>query len=486
MAGKQLSRRLFLRVSATAGVGVIGAALLAACGGASQPAAPTAGSSTSSGTSVTPSGSTAAPTTAAATAVPAATAASQSGSNVSIRYTYDDTPGEHLLHDQVKKDYLKLHPEVTLQPEPAISGWDQKTIAELVAGTAPDILLGFGSVFTSFAAKGAFEDLADIIKGWGSAYDLADIYPEALKELQIQGKQFSVPYCFDPTSMFFYLKPELDAAKLSYPDDKWTYDDFQKDVIALTKKDGSGKVTQWGYNGAESIADWGYVRLYPAIWAYGGDKYNADMTKCLLAEPEALQVMEMYYELKTKYNSSPAASDIGKLSYYQMFASGQCAMQTTGPWAISTYQGMIKTDALKDNWDVGAPPSGPKGRFILAGGNDWGLNKNGKSKSQSADLLQYLTGKDVSQEVGTIGRRVPARKSAGNTFAQPNTTPKNQSVFPESLSYARYEQLHPTQEAKISKLLTDAWGQVIIQEKAKPSDIMPGVVKQIDALLAQG
>src|SRR5690348_4556888 len=148
MAGRQLSRRLLLRVSATAGVGVVGAALLAACGGASQPAAPTAASSTSSGTTAAP--------TQAATAVPAQAGSSQSASNVSIRYTYDDTPGEHLLHDQVKKDYLKLHPEVTLQPEPAIQGWDQKTIAELVAGTAPDILLGFGSVFTAFASKGAF------------------------------------------------------------------------------------------------------------------------------------------------------------------------------------------------------------------------------------------------------------------------------------------------------------------------------------------
>ena len=210
------------------------------------------------------------------------------------------------------------------------------------------------------------------------------------------------------------------------------------------------------------------------------------MTKCLLDQPEALKVMNMYYDLKFKNGTSPSTGDIGKLSYYQMFASGQCAMQTTGPWAVSTYHEMVQDAKFKDKWDVGNTPNGPKGRFMLAAGNDWGLNKNGKNKTQAGQLLQYLTGKDVSKQVGSIGRRVPARKSAGTAFVIPNTPPDHQSVFPESLAYARFEQLHPTQEAKISQILTTAWGNVILLNKGRPDQIIPDAVKQVNDLLSQG
>jgi len=496
------TRRTFLRWAAALGVSATAGSLLAACGGAATATvAATPAAATSSAAPATSSAATAsaAPATSAATtSAPAAATSAQeatssaaapanpTGAKVTLRYTYDETPGETTWHKQVKIDYAKLHPEVTLQAEPAVEGWVDKTIAQLVAGTAPDILLGFGTTFFQLAAKGAFEDITAVVNQWGASYDLADIYPEALKELQVNGKQYGVPYCFDPVSAFFYLKPPLDDAKVAYPNDTWTYDDFKNDLISLTKKDASGKTVQWGYNGAESIADWGYVRTYPAIWAYGGDKYNADMTHCTLADPEALKAINMYYELKVKDKTSPSTGDIGKLSYYQMFANGQCAMQTTGPWAISTYQGMIQDAKLKNGWDVGPPPSGPKGRFILAAGNDWGLNKNGKNKTAAQTLLQYLTDKDRSKDVGAIARRVPARASAGSTFVQPNTIPANQAVFPKSLSYARVERLHPTQEAKIADILTTAWGQLMVLDKGTPEQIMPDAVAKVDALLKQG
>jgi ABC-type glycerol-3-phosphate transport system substrate-binding protein len=153
---------------------------------------------------------------------------------------------------------------------------------------------------------------------------------------------------------------------------------------------------------------------------------------------------------------------------------------------VSTYHEMVQDAKFKDKWDVGHSPNGPKGRFMLAAGNHWGLNKNGKNPKQSEQLLQYLTGKDVSKQVGSIGRRVPARKSAGNSFVVPNTTPANQTVFPDSLQYSRPEQLHPTLEAKISQILTNAWGNVIILNKGTPDQIMPDAVKQVNALLSQG
>jgi ABC-type glycerol-3-phosphate transport system substrate-binding protein len=493
MAARFVSRRSVI----VAGVAGMGSVLLAACGAAAPtpttaPATPAAPAPTAAPAATTAPAPTtapaAAPTTApaAAPATPAAAKpATSAGGKTTIRYTYDETPGEKEWHGKVKPDYEKAHPNVELQPEPTVDKWVEKTIAGLVAGTAPDMLLSFGDIVSRFASRGAFVDVTEIAKGWGSDYDLNDVFPAALKESQVKAVQFALPYCYDPVSIFFFRKSAFDEAKLGYPDDKWTYDDFQKDNVALTKKDASGKVVQWAYNGAESIADWGYVRLYPAIWAFGGDKYNPDMTKCLLAEPEALKAINMYYDLKWKANSSPTPQDVGKLSYYQMFASGQCAMQTTGPWAISTYREMIKDEKIKNDWDVGPPPNGPKGRFVLAAANHWGINKDSKVRDATADLLRYLTDKDRAKELGKIGRRVPARKSGGGSFIDSNR-PENQKVFPESLAYARSDQIHPAQEGKIADVLTAAWQQIILLNKGTPEQIMPDAVKKVDALLKEG
>ena len=281
-----VTRRTFIRWAAALGVSATSGSLLAACGSTTttattsaaaaatvtSPAASATTAVSSSAAATTPATSTAVSSvqTTAVSAAPVASQANPTGAKVALRYTFDNTNGEATWHKKVTADYAKLHPEVTLQPERATGDWVTKTVTQLVSGTGPDIVLGFGATFFQLAATGAFDDLTATINQWGAGYDLADIYPEALKELQINGKQYSIPYCFDPVSVFFYLKPVLHDANIPFPNDTWTYDDFQKDLIGLTKQDASGKTVQWGYNGAESIAGWGYVRTYPAIWAYGG------------------------------------------------------------------------------------------------------------------------------------------------------------------------------------------------------------------------
>src|SRR5207248_2135124 len=145
-------RHYFLRMTAGIGAGFGLGALVAACSSAATPPAPTSPAPTAASAAPTVAAA-AAPTaaaTAAATVAPAAQATPQTAGKATLRYTFDNTPGEKTLADQVQKDYAKMHPEITLQPEIAVEGWDQKTIAGLVAGTAPDILMGFGSVFSAF------------------------------------------------------------------------------------------------------------------------------------------------------------------------------------------------------------------------------------------------------------------------------------------------------------------------------------------------
>jgi multiple sugar transport system substrate-binding protein len=399
---------------------------------------------------------------------------------VTLRFLYDETPGETAMNKINKVDYETLHPEVTVSPEPIGQDWVQKALAAVVAGTAPDILMGFGSSFVTFRTKGVFEDITDFVKTWA---DYDDFYPASVNEVAtVEGHVYGVPYCFDPVTMYYYHQSKFDEAGLAYPNDTWTYDDMKADAIALTKVDDAGNPLQWGYNGAQTISNWGWQRALPAIYAYGGAQYNADLTKCLMADPEAIEALTIYYELKVKYKASPTPQQAGDLSYYQMFASGRCCFQDTGPWAVATYQQMIQDPTLVKQWAVSGPPTGPKGRFEWATGNNYGIWAGGAHKTEAMALLQFLTDADREILVGSTGRRVPARRSAAQSFVV-SGMPDNQIAFPNSLEYALTPPMHPTLEAQIDDIINAAWESVVLTEKATPEEAMTSACGEVDKLL---
>ncbi|NPV06924.1 MAG: sugar ABC transporter substrate-binding protein [Anaerolineae bacterium] len=465
MRENRLTRRSLLAMSLKVGAGLGAMAALAACGAATPPA---------------PSeGATSAPAAEAATQPPAAPA-----ERIVLRYTYDETPGETTWNAKIKADYEAANPGIEVRPEPSVEGWVEKTIAAMVAGTAPDILIAWGSIFASFASRGGYEDITDTVKAWP---DYDDFWPNAINELGVMdGKIYAVPYCFDPVTIFYYHEKLLDEAGVPYPNDTWTYDDFMQSCIALTKKDESGKVVQWGFNGSETTSSGGLGRAMAAVWAYGGDKYNEDMTRCLLAEPEALEAINLFWRLKSEYQASPTPEQMGGMSYYQMFASGQCAMQTTGPWAITTYLEMIQDPELANQWEVGPPPSGPKGRFAVGSGNLWGLWSGGQHKPEALALLRFMTDPDRAKEVGSIANRVPARKSAADSFGDPDKRPENESVFPAALEYALPIKYHPTKDAEVSDIIATAWEEFMILEKRTPEEALTEACAKVDKLLQEG
>jgi len=410
------------------------------------------------------------------------TVAAPGPEKITLRYMCGQTPGEVVMNKIIKVDYEAANPSITVNPEPVGEDWVTKTLAQVVAGTAPDILVGWADGFVAFRSKGVFQDITDTVKTWP---DLDDFYPAALNEVgSVNGKTYGIPYLFDPVTIWFYHKSKFDEAGVAYPNDAWTYDDMKQDAIALTKVDDAGNPVQWGYNGAQTVSNWGWQRALPVIYAYGGKKYSDDLKKCMLAEPEALEALNIFYELKVKYKASPTPQQAGDLSYYQMFASGKCVMQDTGPWAIATYQNMIQDSALKNQWDVSEPPTGPKGRFEWATGSNYGVCSGGKHKKEALALLQFLTDKDRAILLATIGRRVPARRSAAASFFV-SGMPENQIAFPKSLEYAVTPPVHPTQEAKIADLVSAAWESVVITEQKTPEEAMTAVVLEVDKLLQE-
>ena len=134
----RFSRRHFIRLSTMAAAG-----MLTACGAATV--APAAGAPTAAPTAET-----------AATTAPAAVA-----STVEIRWAdWPDMVGTKEAMEQFQQD----NPGATVVFEPFGDNFDQKLMAQCVAGTAPDIMSIYGSMFFAFAEKGQLLDLRPLIE----------------------------------------------------------------------------------------------------------------------------------------------------------------------------------------------------------------------------------------------------------------------------------------------------------------------------------
>ena len=114
-------------------------------------------------------------------------------------------------------------PNIQIEFEPLSDGFEDKTLAMMVAGTAPDVITGWGPVFRKWAEKGQLLDLQPFVDRDLSAEDLADFHQwqwdgMVTKDTKIR---FAVPYYIN-LIVLYYNKAAFDEAGVAYPDNDWT------------------------------------------------------------------------------------------------------------------------------------------------------------------------------------------------------------------------------------------------------------------------
>lgn len=173
-------------------------------------------SACSSGGSTTPTSSAAAGATSAAAAAPVTL--SLAGWSLST------TPEFQTLADA----FHAAHPNVTVNlKEYDATNYDTQMTADLAAGSAPDlyILKNLKNFFT-YQDGGQLMDVSDVASQLNKS-------TSGLSAYQVAGKTYAVPYRQDSWYLY-YNKDLFDKAGVSYPDGKWTWDDYAAAAKKLT------------------------------------------------------------------------------------------------------------------------------------------------------------------------------------------------------------------------------------------------------------
>jgi len=392
MNGKRLSRRDFIRLSALAAAG----AALASCG--PQPATQTA------------------PQPGEATPEPAATTQSAPPPDeVEIRWL--DWSDQDDIVNATIATFKERYPHVTVNFEPIGDAWGEKQLAQMVSGTAPDILTSFDETSYLWAEKEQLLDLNPLVD--------ADLSPEQVNDFfnyhwvglvhPESGIRMGLP-AYAWFYQWYYNKEAFDEAGLAYPDENWTVDDYDTALEKLTKRDADGNVVRWG--GIEACYDKFRIQLW--LRTFGGHMVDPeDWTHCVLASEESQAALEWHRHRIWDTNTLAQVFQVvgeGSTLGLDPLATGKAAIMGQGSGDIAA----LFQNPPGFEWGVTIPPIGPTGERAGMGTIDnWGIWKGTKSPDIAWEFLKLLAVEDAFVIAATAWwGTAPNRKSLLPQFKQ--------------------------------------------------------------------
>jgi multiple sugar transport system substrate-binding protein len=334
-------------------------------------------------------------------------------------------PAELTVWNQIVADFHTANPNITVKVD--VSDWDSywtKLKTLLSAGTPPDVFAMDAPLYLDYQSRGVLLNLQpyldknpDMLKG---------VYPQTLEAYKTPDGMYGLPRDFQ-TIALFYNKDMFDAAGVAYPTADWTYDDLRNAAKQLTITDSDGKVTQFGI-----YSDlWDMELIWSeAIWAYGGDVINADHTKTLIGDPQALQAWQLFHDMMFVDKSWPntnTASEYGD----DPFLAGVAAMTTIGHWAVPGYS------EVSFKWDVAPMPKGPAGQATSVNSAGFVIGKASKNPDAAFEFLKYVLSEPAQTRLAELGFACPVLESVAQSDAfLKQSTPIDHKVFLDSLAFA--------------------------------------------------
>ena len=374
-AARRQTRRGALRLAVAAG-GAATLAALAACG---------------TGASATTGGST-----------PAASAKP-------VELLFQDWPGDFM--DMVNKvaipAFQAQNSAITVKYEAYTGDWVPKTLAEMVAGTAPDVLHVFGTTTREFADRQQLLNLSPLVKRDFKPADIADFQKAQWDAMILPNTDFRFAL---PKHLWMgfliYDRDAFDEAGVKLPDKNWTRNDYESALTRLTRKNGASD-RYGGYIPATS-----YERIYTHVLGDGGHMVDAkDVTKPRFAEPPALAAFEWVRSRMWDQNVLIQRHQYEKEDSYTLFSQGRVAMIEEG----TSFMYWL-AENVKHRWDIMHLPKDSKERAAHLSSNAYsvynGVEQRG-SKDAAWTLMKFLSGVDYQRMMLQAKSRaiVPARKS---------------------------------------------------------------------------
>ncbi|MBU5343254.1 sugar ABC transporter substrate-binding protein [Caldibacillus hisashii] len=346
---------------------------------------------------------------------------------VTIKFSMWDTLDENA---SFIKAFEEKYPNINIELVNIPEDYSQKINSMIIGGTAPDVILTWEVDLPRFAESGAIEPLGSYIDKTDS-FKMDDFIPAVDNLNSKSDKVYGLPWCY-ATELLYYNKDMFDAAGVEYPNENWTWSDFEEAAKKLTIKEGD-KTVQWG---ADAIS-------FPGIWysmagAAGDDVYDENGK---LALGDGLRkALEFQNKLTNVDKVSPEPSSGGEVA--DLFAAGKAAMTRQGNWYIASYKDS------EFNWDIAPLPKEERSYASLHTGF-FTINSKSKHKEAAWKFIEFMMSDEGQSLISQTFSNPSARTSVaekGDYKVQGEHGPTNWNTFDISADsgYFGYVMLNPT------------------------------------------
>ena len=343
--------------------------------------------------------------------------------------TRPDNEAEANVYRSVSEEIDAEWDNVSLRYEPGGSetaGYQDVLIAEIEAGTAPDVFWIPGTDVARFAEAGLILNLYDLMME-GPEFSIDDFYPGPMGFLTtpLDGETptlWGVPR--DVSAFAIYYNADLfDEAGLDYPGEgSWTWDDFYTAAREITAL--GGEIRGFGMN--SWWANWGWI-----VNSAGSRFFNEDYTACGLANENTVMGLEFMKRLYDEGLGVPWGTDSEP-----PFLAGTLGMFVNGRWATP---GTIAN--ARFNWNVAPLPEGPAGsvNWLFWGAYVVNARIDPAKAPYAWELITRLTSAEIQGRISSLGTNIPSRRSQDAIDLFLATLPDsgvNNAVFTDSLRNA--------------------------------------------------
>jgi multiple sugar transport system substrate-binding protein len=379
---------------------------------------------------------------------------------------------------KVVAEYDAKKADVTVKVVGGIN--DDKIIAAIRAGNAPDVVSSFTSQNVGiYCSSGGWIDLAPYLK---KDKININIFPKATQYYtQYKGTRCALPLLADVYG-FYYNKKLFADAGLSGPPK--TFTQLMSYAKKLTKKNADGTLKVVGFD-----PFFGFYQNTAGAYQplFNGKYFDGDNKSALGSDPSWAKFLRWqkglvdFYGYKNLVKWQTGAGD--EFSASHAFETGKLAMMMDGEWRVAfiaaEHPELQYATAPMPAWSPSLYGSGYINGTII------GIPKNGKNRDQAWDLVKYLTTDNHALATFSNGiRNVPSTVSSTKskelkpdanfaTFGKIFTNPKSQTIPITAAGAAHLD----TFQSFLAK-----W------QSGKVKDLVGGlkdVDKQIDAKLKQ-
>ncbi len=379
--------------------------------------------------------------------------------------------------DGLAAEFEKENPGIRLRP--IYSGSYQESITKALtavkSGEPPVTSILLSTDMYTLIDEEAILPFDGFVKAPEDQAWIKSFYPAFMENSQTGGKTWGIPFQRS-TIVLYYNKEMFKEAGLDPNRPPATWKEQVEYAQKLTKRDASGKVTQWGIQIPSSgFPYW----LFQALAIENGvNLMNADGTETYYDRPEVVEALRYWVDLVTKYKVHPEGI-VEWGTTPKDFFERKVAMIWTTTGNLTNVRANAKFD-----FGVAMLPAGKRRGSPTGGGNFYLFKKSTPAQQQAAlRFIKWVTSPQRAAQWGIDTGYIAVRADAWETPAMKKYVEgfPAAAVARDQLPFAKAE-LSTHDNQRVTKALNDGLQAALTGTKT-PEQAMNDAQREAERLL---